>query len=61
MPVTGPAFVHDLGADLGLKKYGAVSDDLHHRLHPMIFFFIQKLGMRYQILNNIKLSFRLLL
>ena len=40
VPVAGPALIHDLGSDLGLKKQRGLADDFDDRFHPAIIFFI---------------------
>jgi len=42
VPVTGPALVHDFGADLWLKIDRGAADDLYDRLHPLVFVKIKK-------------------
>ena len=40
VPIAGPPFVHDFGADLGLEKQRGLSDDLHDRFYPFVFAFV---------------------
>ena len=61
MPVTGPSLIHYFGSNLGLEKQGGFADDFDDRLHPVIFFFFQKLRVFQQILHQIEFLRRFLL
>ena len=53
VPVARPALVHDLGPDLRLEVEGGLADDLDDRLHPLVLFPVQELGVVQQELDQV--------
>ena len=59
VPVAGPAFVHGLGADLGLEIQRSLANDMQDRLHPPVFLAVEELGVVDQELDQVAPVLRL--